>query len=107
MPELQVIAWHTIASGAEPEVLALLPRLIAATRAEPGCVSFDAYRRIDDESSYVLLERFVSAEAFAEHRETAHFHDLVEGQIAPHLTSRVYETFDVEPDRRTVRSVLG
>lgn len=70
-------------------------------------MSFDAYRRVDDESSYVLLERFVSAEAFAEHRETPHFHDIVEGQIAPRLTSRVYETFDVVPDRRTERRPPG
>ena len=107
MPELQVIARHTMAPGAEDEVLDLLPRLLAATRAEPGCVSFDAYRQIDDQSSYVLLERFVSAEAFAAHRETPHFHDIVEGQIAPRLTSRVYETFEVAPDRRGVRHPPG
>jgi quinol monooxygenase YgiN len=107
MAEVQVIAWHTMAPGAEPEVLAVLPRLLAATRAEPGCVSFDAYRRIDDDSSYVLLERFVSAEAFAEHRGSAHFQDIVEGQIAPRLTSRVYQTFDVDPDRRSERRAPG
>lgn len=39
--ELQVIAHHDIRPGAEDEVLALLPRLIEATRAEPGCISFD------------------------------------------------------------------
>jgi quinol monooxygenase YgiN len=99
MPELQVIAWHTMTAGAEPEVLALLPRLIAASRTEPGCVSFDAYRQIDDDSRYVLLERFVSAEAFAAHRRTAHFLDIVEGQIAPRLSSRVYRTYEVAADR--------
>jgi quinol monooxygenase YgiN len=99
MPELQVIAWHTMAPGAEQEVLALLPQLLVATRAEPGCLSFDAYRQIDDERRYVLLERFVSAEAFAEHRQTPHFLDIVEGQIAPRLTSRVYTTCEVAPDR--------
>ncbi len=95
MPELQVIARHTMKEGEEEAVLALLPKLIAAARTEPGCVAFDAYRQIDDARTYVLLERYASRQAFAIHRETAHFKDLVLGQIAPRLENRVVEAFDV------------
>ena len=95
MTELQVIARHTMAAGKEQEVLALLPKLLEASRAEPGNVSFVAYRQLDDERSYVLLERYASREAFAAHRETAHFTELVLGQIVPRLDSRTIETFDV------------
>jgi len=95
MPELQVIAHHDMKAGAEEEVLALLPRLIEATRAEPGCISFDAYRKLDEPRSYVLLERFASREAFREHRASAHFKEIVLGGIAPRLERRVWETFDV------------
>ena len=65
MTELQVIARHTMAAGKEQEVLALLPKLLEASRAEPGNVSFVGYRQLDDERSCVLLERYASREAFA------------------------------------------
>ena len=95
MPELQVIAHHTMKEGEEQEVLALLPELIAASRNEPGNVAFDAYRKVDDPRTYVLLERYASRQAFAAHRESAHFKQLVLEQIAPRLEARVVEAFDV------------
>jgi quinol monooxygenase YgiN len=95
VPELLVIAHHTIKAGNEPEVLALLPKLIRAARDEPGNVAFDAYRKLDDPRAYVLLERYTSRQAFAAHRESAHFKDLVLEQIAPRLENRVIEEFDV------------
>jgi quinol monooxygenase YgiN len=96
MTQLLVIARHTMLPGKEEEVLAVLPALIEAARAEPGNISFVAYRQLDDERTYVLLERYTSREAFAAHRETAHFKDLVLGQIVPRLEDRVLEMFDVE-----------
>ena len=95
MSQLQVIAHHTIAEGHEQEVIGLLPALIEATRTEPGNVAFDAYRKLDDPRAYVLLERYASRDAFAAHRETAHFKDLVLDQIVPRLERRVIEQFDV------------
>lgn len=95
MPELQVIARYTVAAGNEDAVLALLPQLAEASRGEPGNVSFVAYRQLDDERDIVLLERYASREAFATHRDSPHFKDLVLGRIAPLLDSRVVETYDV------------
>jgi quinol monooxygenase YgiN len=48
----------------------------------------------------VLLERYTSRAAFAEHRESPHFKELMLGQILPNLESRVIEQYDVadEPD---------
>jgi quinol monooxygenase YgiN len=95
MPELQVIAHYTISAGNENEVFALLPKLAAASRAEPGNVSFVAYRGLDDDRDVVLLERYASKDAFAAHRESAHFKDLVLGQIVPLLDNRVVESYEV------------
>lgn len=97
MTELQVIARYTISAGKEDEVLALLPVLASAARTEPGNVSFEIYRQVGDDQKVVLLERYASRQAFADHRETPHFKDLVLGQIAPRLDSRVVETYDVAP----------
>jgi quinol monooxygenase YgiN len=95
MTELQVIARYTIAVGQQDEVLALLRKLAEASRGEPGNVSFVIYRELDDDRNIVLLERYTSRDAFAAHRSTPHFTDLVLGQIAPRLDSRVIETYDI------------
>jgi quinol monooxygenase YgiN len=95
MSELQAIARYTITAGNEDEVHALLPRLAAASRAEDGCLAFEAYRNLDDPRDVVLLERYESPASFAAHRETAHFQDLVLKRIVPLLDTRVVETFDV------------
>ena len=96
MTELQVIARYTISAGHEDEVMALLPGLIAAVREEPGNLAFTAYRQLGEDRKVVLLERYASSAALAAHRETAHFKDLVLGQIVPRLDSRVVELYDVE-----------
>ena len=95
MTELQVIARYTISAGQEDEVLALLATLIEAVRQEPGNLAFTAYRQVGDDRQVVLLERYASREALAAHRETAHFNDVVLGQIVPRLDSRVVEIYDV------------
>jgi quinol monooxygenase YgiN len=101
LTELQVIARHAIAPGNEDHVYALLPRLIAGARAEPGNLAFDAYVALDDRSNYVLLERYISREAFAEHRETPHFKKIMLGQILLLLADRVIEQYDVVADTRS------
>ncbi|MDX6610679.1 MAG: hypothetical protein QOF85_2604 [Solirubrobacterales bacterium] len=95
MSEVQLIARHTITPGKIDEVLPLLPKLAAAALTEPGCLAFDVFRSLDDEHSYVLLERYTSRAALDAHRETEHFKDLVLGQIVPRLSSRVLQAFDV------------
>lgn len=95
MPQLQVIARHTTADGKRDAVLALLPKLIEASRKEPGNLAFEAYLKMDDPRSYVLLERYTSRAAFAEHRDSPHFKELMLGQILPNLESRVIEQYDV------------
>jgi quinol monooxygenase YgiN/predicted GNAT family acetyltransferase len=96
MTQLQVIARYTVTFGNELEVTSLLTQLADAARAEPGNLSFAAYRQLDDEREIVILERYVSLDAFAAHRASAHYQDLVLGQIVPRLDNRVVETFLVD-----------
>ena len=95
MPQLQVIARHTTVDGMRDAVFAILPKLIEASRKEPGNLAFEAYLNMDNPRSYVLLERYTSRAAFAEHRDSAHFKELMLGQILPKLESRVVEQYDV------------
>jgi quinol monooxygenase YgiN/predicted GNAT family acetyltransferase len=96
MTQLQVIARYTVTFGNEIEVASLLNQLADATRAEPGNLSFEAYRQLNDEREIVLLERYVSLDAFSAHRASEHYNDLVLGQIVPRLDNRVVETFVVD-----------
>jgi quinol monooxygenase YgiN len=94
MPELQAIARYTVTAGNEDAVIALIEELANASRTEPGNISFDAYRKTDDPSNIVLLERYASRDAFAAHRATPHFKRLVLEQIVPLLQDRVIDEFD-------------
>src|ERR1700691_929153 len=96
MPELQVIARYTVTFGNELEVTSLLGQLGEATRAEPGNLSSAVYRRLDDERDLVLLERYASLDALNAHRASAHYRDLLLGQIVPRLDSREVEIYDVD-----------
>lgn len=96
MTAVQVIARHTVSAGNEEEVLALLARLAEATREEPGNLAFDVYRRADDGRHLAILERYVSREALAAHRETPHFKDLLLDRVVPRLDERTGEAYDVE-----------
>jgi quinol monooxygenase YgiN len=94
VPELQVIARHTTVDGMRDAVLAMLPKLIEASRRQPGNLAFEAYLNMDDPRSYVLLERYTSRAAFATHRDTPHFKELMLGQILPKLANRLIEQYD-------------
>jgi quinol monooxygenase YgiN len=97
MTQVQLIARHTVKPGHEKEAFALLAGFVDAARAEPGNLAFDAYRKVGDDRSYVLLERYASRAALAEHRSSPHFTQVLLGKIVPLLDSRTIEEYDV-PD---------
>ncbi len=51
----------------------LVGEFTTASRAEPGCISFDWYRSADDPNLWVLIEMFRDAEAGEAHVQSAHF----------------------------------
>ena len=95
MTQVQLIARHTITPEHEAEVFALLAGFIDDAGVEPSNIAFDSYRKTGDDRSYVLLERYVSREALAEHRSVPHFTQVLLGQIVPLLESRTVEEYDV------------
>ena len=97
MSEVQLIARHTINPGKIDEVLPLLPKLAATALTEPGCLAFDVFRSLDDEHSYVLLERYASRAAFNDHLAAPHYQEIALGYIVPRLEGRTIEQFDVIP----------
>ncbi|MFJ6114576.1 putative quinol monooxygenase [Agrococcus sediminis] len=77
--------WET---DSRPEVLELASRLTSETRAEPGCISFELCLPVEHSRRVVVLERYTDVVAFDAHRHTPHFLEIMQGQIAPLLSSR-------------------
>ena len=85
---ITVIAHYTAAAGAADAVRELLARHAAASRAEPGCLQFDAHQGIDNPGEFALVERYESQAAFAEHRRRPHFRRNVQADLVELLTAQ-------------------
>lgn len=97
---LAVVAHYTARAGSGDAVAEALVPHVAATRAEPGCIAFDALRSVEHPDVFVLHELYVDEAAFLAHRETPHFRTYVEETIVPLLEERQWERFEViEPAR--------
>jgi quinol monooxygenase YgiN len=91
MEEVALIVHYQAKAGMGDEVAALLARHTAATRAEPGNLDFVALRGTEDPDSFVLYERYSSADAFKAHQASPHFEGIAVAQIRPLLAERRLE----------------
>ncbi len=97
--EVTLVVYYQARPGKGDQVARLLARHTAATRAEPGCRDFVALRGTEDPDSFVLYERYDSAEAVLAHQATPHFEGIAVAQIRPLLAARRLEVRQViEPD---------
>lgn len=74
---VNLIAQIEVKPGAEAQVAEELRRLVAPSRAEAGCVSYTAYRAEGSATSFVVVEKWESAEALDAHTETPHFRAFI------------------------------
>lgn len=58
--------------GSRDTVLARAPTVLAATRAEEGCIGYDFYASIDDPDKIVFVETWRDEAAHAFHMEQAY-----------------------------------
>ena len=104
MEEVALIVHYQARPGMGDEVAALLARHTAATRAEPGNLDFVALRGTEDPDSFVLYERYESADAFKAHQASPHFEGIAVVQIRPLLAERRLEVRRVvQPSADTIR----
>jgi quinol monooxygenase YgiN len=59
--------------GSEEAVAAALKALVEPSRAEEGCLLYDACRMTDDPTQLVVLEEWASQDALETHMKTPHF----------------------------------
>lgn len=84
-----VLAVSWVAREGESEaVAALLRRLELLSRAEPGCLQYDAHRDPDDPGRFFLFERYLDEAALEAHTASSHFRELVLAEALPRLAAR-------------------
>ena len=63
--------------GHENEVPAVFEKLQAAARQEPGCLTFNVHRHVDDPRRFFIYEQYRDAAALEAHRNSPHFQEYV------------------------------
>ncbi|RRN63868.1 putative quinol monooxygenase [Caulobacter sp. 602-1] len=75
--QAKTIAFLVAKPGQEAALQSLLRDLAAASRSEPGNVSYEVWRDRDEPRRFVLDELYTGDEAITAHRATPHFQDYL------------------------------
>ena len=68
-----IVVKHAVRPEYAGQWAELMGEFTSATRAEPGAISFEWSRSLDDPNELVLIEAFTDAAAGAAHVNSAHF----------------------------------
>ncbi|MEM7226648.1 MAG: putative quinol monooxygenase [Pseudomonadota bacterium] len=69
---LTIVANIEAVPGKEDLVRAELEKLVAPTRAEPGCQQYDLHRNNDDPAHFLFYENWESRELWQDHMNSPH-----------------------------------
>lgn len=75
--KVTVVARIKAKPGKEQQVRQELTKLLAPTRAEPGCLNYDLHVALDNEAEFLFHENWSSRDAFDKHLETPHVKALL------------------------------
>ena len=65
--------------------------LAAASRQEPGCISYIPHQLEDDPDTVIIYEQYRDAQALAAHREAEHFKNHAVGGLFQKMRERSVE----------------
>ena len=86
------VTW-TAAEGNESRVREILEELGAASRQEPGVITYTTHEDPDNPGEFFIYEKYHDAAGLEAHQQTAHFQEMVLQQAIPLLESRVRRQF--------------
>jgi quinol monooxygenase YgiN len=92
-----LIARLTAREGEQDRAAEIIPRLTAASSAEPGNVHYIPHRDPEDPKVFVIYEQYRDKAAFEEHGQSEHFKSIALEELFPLMESRernFYETID-------------
>jgi len=85
---VHVFATWKVKQGNTDTVLELLKTVTEESTKEPGNLFYKVHQGIAEPDTLILFEGYVNEAAIADHRNSAHFQDLVIGKIVPLLDNR-------------------
>ena len=90
--EKEVIVKWKIEDAHTAKILGLLQELTVKTRSEKGNIFYNIYQSDEDNNVLILHECYITAEAAQFHKDSAHYQEIVVGQIIPYLQVREVST---------------
>lgn len=72
MPQVAVVSINTARPGQEAHLEAALRALVEPSRKDPGCITYDLHRDIQDPRTFVFFEIWESLELLQAHGKAAH-----------------------------------
>lgn len=78
------------------ELRSLLASQVQLSRAEPGCIRFEAFESNSVPGTFILIERWESQAALDEHRKAKGFNTIYAPKVLP-LVDRVPHVCSVLP----------
>jgi len=97
-PHVLVIADTSSSLENADEFGRVLQKFAQACRTEPGCLSYEIFRSVDQPERHVSIERYADDEAFAAHRASTHFREIGLGEVMPLVVARDVRMYDAPRD---------
>ena len=76
---IAVVAEIPIKAGKEKEYLAQAEKVVAATRKEAGCISYECCQSVENKLKFAMAEKWKDKEALDAHMQTDHFKAFISG----------------------------
>jgi quinol monooxygenase YgiN len=83
-----VAATYRAKDGEEERIREILDQMAAPSRAEPGCLFYQAHRSPEDPRVFFLYEQYDGEAGYQAHMASEHFERLIRGEAIPRLESR-------------------
>lgn len=69
----------TVKPGQQAAYEAFIAKLVAGSRSEAGNISYDHFKKVDQDNEYEIVEHWRDADAIAFHNDTPHFQAFLAG----------------------------
>jgi len=74
---IQTVSKLYVQPGKSIEFIEIFKKMIGPTKKEKGCLQYEMYQDEDNETLFIVLERWKLKEDFDNHLKSAHFEEIV------------------------------
>lgn len=74
---IKVIAKITVREDMIDTLKSFIPELVAETRKEAGCISYQLFQEVNNKKVFAMVEEWESPEVLKKHMNSKHFQDAI------------------------------